>query len=105
LKLAKELREAGIQLWIDQLDILGGQRWDDAIQAALASSHGILAVLSSARSVLALALAVISAGLGCGLFARGLQDLWPMALYFGLPGAALGALAGASLKKLFGWDL
>ena len=28
LRLANELREAGLNLWLDQLDILGGQRWD-----------------------------------------------------------------------------
>ena len=30
LKLAKELRAVGVNLWLDQLDILGGQRWDPA---------------------------------------------------------------------------
>jgi hypothetical protein len=72
------------------------------VSAAIAAA---LCVANRQRILLALALAFISAGLGCGLFASVLQDLWPMALYFGLPGAALGALAGASLKKLFGWDL
>jgi len=46
LKLAKELREAGASLWLDQLDILGGQRWDEAVQRALVSCQGILAILS-----------------------------------------------------------
>ena len=46
LKLAIELRKAGAGLWLDQLDILGGQRWDEAIQAALGSCQGMLAVLS-----------------------------------------------------------
>jgi hypothetical protein len=46
LQLAKELREVGINLWLDQLDILGGQRWDDAVEAALQTCQGIIAVLS-----------------------------------------------------------
>lgn len=46
LKLAIELRKAGAGLWLDQLDILGGQRWDEAVQAALGSCQGMLAVLS-----------------------------------------------------------
>lgn len=46
LKLAQELRNAGANLWLDRLDIRGGQRWDDAIQAALQSCQGMLAVLS-----------------------------------------------------------
>ena len=46
LKLARELRAVGIPVWIDQLDILGGERWDNAIQAALAASSGIIAVIS-----------------------------------------------------------
>jgi len=28
LKLATELREQGINLWLDQLDIEAGERWD-----------------------------------------------------------------------------
>lgn len=50
LKLARELREAGATLWLDRLDIRGGQRWDEAVQAALKSCEGMLAVLSP-RSV------------------------------------------------------
>lgn len=46
LRLAKELRKAGASLWLDQLDILGGQRWDEAVQGALTSCQGMLAVLS-----------------------------------------------------------
>src|SRR5262245_53328851 len=46
LKLAKDLRAAGADCWLDQLDILGGQRWDEAVQAALMSCPGMLAVLS-----------------------------------------------------------
>jgi len=46
LRLAKELRRAGANLWLDQLDILGGQRWDRAVQEALDACQGIIAVLS-----------------------------------------------------------
>jgi hypothetical protein len=46
LELAKELRKTGANLWLDQLDILGGQRWDETVQAALESCQGMLAFLS-----------------------------------------------------------
>ncbi|HKH45909.1 MAG TPA: TIR domain-containing protein [Thermoanaerobaculia bacterium] len=46
LKLARELRNAGANLWMDRLDIRGGQRWDEAVQAALQSCQGMLTVLS-----------------------------------------------------------
>jgi hypothetical protein len=35
LKLAKDLREAGAELWLDQLDIKAGSHWDSSIEAAL----------------------------------------------------------------------
>ena len=46
LRLAKELREVGINLWLDQLDILGGQHWDRAVEEALQTCQGMIAVLS-----------------------------------------------------------
>ncbi|MFA4902899.1 MAG: TIR domain-containing protein [Desulfobaccales bacterium] len=46
LKLAKELRDVGVNLWLDQLDILGGQRWDREVEEALKTSRGMIAVLS-----------------------------------------------------------
>jgi formylglycine-generating enzyme required for sulfatase activity len=46
LRLAKELREVGINLWLDQPDILGGQRWDHAVEDALQTCQGMIAVLS-----------------------------------------------------------
>jgi hypothetical protein len=46
LQLAQHLRTAGVSLWIDQLDIVGGERWDEAIQKALASSDGVIVVVS-----------------------------------------------------------
>jgi TIR domain len=46
LKLAKELRVVGAKFWLDQLDILGGERWDRAVEGALGSCQGMIAVLS-----------------------------------------------------------
>ncbi len=46
LELATCLRNAGLSLWIDQLDLLGGQRWDEAIHRALQNCQGMIVVLS-----------------------------------------------------------
>jgi hypothetical protein len=46
LKLATELRAAGANVWLDQLDILGGRHWDTGVEEALKSCQGVLAVLS-----------------------------------------------------------
>ncbi len=46
LKLAKDLREAGARLWVDQLDIPAGHQWDDAIEEALEACPCMLVVLS-----------------------------------------------------------
>lgn len=46
LKLAEELREAGSKVWLDQLDIKPGTRWDKSIETALAQSTTVLVVLS-----------------------------------------------------------
>lgn len=46
LKLAKDLREAGENLWLDQLDIEAGSRWDASIQAALHAATRMIIVLS-----------------------------------------------------------
>ena len=40
LRLAKELRAVGAKLWLDQLDIFGGQHWDRAVKGALETSEG-----------------------------------------------------------------
>jgi len=50
LKLASDLRNAGVDLWIDQLDIRPGDHWDSAIEAALRQCLAFLIVLSP-RSV------------------------------------------------------
>jgi hypothetical protein len=46
LNLAKELREAGAKVWLDQLDISPGSRWDKSIESALEKSSTLLVVLS-----------------------------------------------------------
>ncbi len=46
LQLAKDLRSAGEELWLDQLDITAGSRWDSSIEAALNKSSRLIVVLS-----------------------------------------------------------
>lgn len=46
LKLAKDLREAGADIWIDQLDIPAGNHWDSAVEGALSSAACVLVILS-----------------------------------------------------------
>ncbi|HZV70306.1 MAG TPA: TIR domain-containing protein [Saprospiraceae bacterium] len=46
LKLAKDLREAGADIWIDQLDIPAGNHWDSAVEGALSSAAFVLVILS-----------------------------------------------------------
>ncbi len=48
LRLAKSLKEAGANVWLDQLDIKPGQLWDDAIEQALDSADAMLFILSPA---------------------------------------------------------
>ena len=48
LKLAKDLREAGSNLWLDQLDIKPGDRWDQSIHEALKDCETLLVILSPA---------------------------------------------------------
>ena len=45
-RLATDLRSAGLPLWLDQLDITAGERWDRSIQDALTSADRLLVVLS-----------------------------------------------------------
>ncbi|MBE7170783.1 MAG: TIR domain-containing protein [Williamsia sp.] len=47
-KLAADLNQAGIQVWLDQADIAPGSRWDDSIEHALKDATGLLIVLSEA---------------------------------------------------------
>ena len=48
LRLATELRSAGFPIWLDQLDIPPGVRWDDALEAALESCELFLVILTPA---------------------------------------------------------
>lgn len=50
LRLAEALRDQGIRIWIDQLDIRPSEHWDRAIERAVRDSRGIV-VLLSPRSV------------------------------------------------------
>ena len=46
LRLAGDLKAAGAVVWIDQLDIPRGQRWDRAVQSALNNCPRMLVILS-----------------------------------------------------------
>lgn len=48
LRLAQDLREAGVAIWMDKLDIPSGARWDTAIQQALDACASMLVILSPA---------------------------------------------------------
>jgi TIR domain len=48
LRLAKDLRAGGAGVWVDQLDIAPGQRWDRAVEDALAKCLQLVVVLSPA---------------------------------------------------------
>ena len=45
-KLGKSLRSAGVNLWIDQLDIQTGDIWDLAVEQALTKAGSLLVILS-----------------------------------------------------------
>lgn len=46
VKLAKDLKAAGYDVWLDQLDIPTGTRWDDQIETALESCTTFMIILS-----------------------------------------------------------
>jgi formylglycine-generating enzyme required for sulfatase activity len=46
VRLAKDLKAAGYDVWLDQLDIPKGARWDDAIEAAVENSSTFMIVLA-----------------------------------------------------------
>lgn len=46
LKLATDLRTAGNDIWLDQLDIVAGKRWDAEIEKALEGAETMMVVLS-----------------------------------------------------------
>lgn len=45
-QLAEQLRKKHVNLWIDQLDIPAGNRWDNAIEDALETCPGMIVLLS-----------------------------------------------------------
>ena len=48
LKLASDLKAAGANVWLDQLDIVPGDRWDRSVEDALTECPGMLLILSPA---------------------------------------------------------
>jgi hypothetical protein len=46
LALAKELRSSGFLIWLDQLDIPTGARWDDEVEKALMESEIFMVILT-----------------------------------------------------------
>jgi len=48
LKLGNDLKRAGANVWIDQIDIEPGQEWDSAIEEAVEKSPWMLVILSPA---------------------------------------------------------
>lgn len=50
LKLTHELKTAGVNVWLDQLDIPPGARWDQTVEEALEQSTCLIVILSP-RSV------------------------------------------------------
>lgn len=48
LRLARDLRSANVDIWMDQLDIGAGDIWDRAVEDALQKCKGLLVILSPA---------------------------------------------------------
>ena len=46
VKLARELKSEGFAIWLDQLDIPPGSRWDVEVENALANASCVLVILS-----------------------------------------------------------
>jgi len=46
VRLARDLKAAGANVWLDQLDIIPGQRWDRAVEDALKNCPGLIVILS-----------------------------------------------------------
>ncbi len=46
-KLARSLKDRGVDIWIDQLSIKAGQNWDTTTQNALVNSDFLIVILSS----------------------------------------------------------
>jgi hypothetical protein len=50
LKLAKELKSEGFDIWLDQLDIPPGSRWDAEVEKALAESEIFMIIITPASA-------------------------------------------------------
>jgi len=50
MKLALELRSSGFDIWLDQLDIPTGSRWDDEVERALEECEIFMVILTPASS-------------------------------------------------------
>jgi len=50
LRLARDLKAAGINVWLDQLDIEAGHEWDNAIEGALTQAPRMILILSPASA-------------------------------------------------------
>lgn len=48
LRLAEDLKAAGANVWLDQIDITPGQRWDRSVEEALKSCPRLVVILSPA---------------------------------------------------------
>ena len=46
LRFARDLRAAGISMWVDQLDIRPSEHWDKAIERAVRECRGLVVILS-----------------------------------------------------------
>jgi hypothetical protein len=51
IRLAKDLRERGVSMWVDQLDIRPSEHWDRAIERAVRDCKGLVVVLSPRSAV------------------------------------------------------
>jgi hypothetical protein len=49
LQLAEDLKAAGAAVWLDQLDIVEGELWDNAVQQAMTSCPRMLRLCSRAK--------------------------------------------------------
>jgi TPR repeat protein len=49
-RLTKDLTASGVTVWLDQLNIPAGQRWDRAIEVALTRCDRMLVILSSSAA-------------------------------------------------------
>src|ERR1700716_1636767 len=46
LRFAQDLKAAGVDVWVDQLDIPIGQNWDRSVEAAVRDCKGFVVILS-----------------------------------------------------------